>query len=198
MCFDHVELCLKVFDDTILSIGANNGGYECDDFQIKTRSRSDISACARPKYADGDSSSEPAEDITPAAIGDAEVNEVQRWLNSYYGFDIYIDGIYGSQTRAALTMAMQTELNEQFGADLDVDGICGPATRAAIQNISNGARGNYTKTLQGFLICNGYDTNGFDGIFGSGTENAVVQYQNDNGLVADGIAGPATFSSLCG
>ena len=198
MSFDHVELCLKVFDDTILSIGANNGGYECDDFQIKTRSRSDISACARPKYADGDSSSEPAEDVTPASIGDAEVNEVQRWLNSYYGFDIYIDGIYGSQTRAALTMAMQTELNEQFGADLDVDGICGPATRAAIQNISNGARGNYTKTLQGFLICNGYDTNGFDGIFGSGTENAVVQYQSDNGLVADGIAGPATFSSLCG
>ena len=198
MSFDHVELCLKVFDDTILSIGANNGGYECDDFQIKPRSRSDISACARPKYADGDSSSEPAEDVTPASIGDAEVNEVQRWLNSYYGFDIYIDGIYGSQTRAALTMAMQTELNEQFGAGLDVDGICGPATRAAIQNISNGARGNYTKTLQGFLICNGYDTNGFDGIFGSGTENAVVQYQNDNGLVADGIAGPATFSSLCG
>ena len=198
MCFEHVELCLKVFDDTILSIGANNGGIECDDFQIKTRKRSDISACCRPKYADSGAEPDPSDSVTPAAIGDAEVNEVQRWLNSYYGFDIYIDGIYGSQTRAALTMAMQTELNEQFGADLDVDGICGPATRAAIQNISNGARGNYTKTLQGFLICNGYDTNGFDGIFGSGTENAVVQYQNDNGLVADGIAGPATFSSLCG
>ena len=123
---------------------------------------------------------------------------MQTWLNSRYGFDIYIDGIYGSQTRAALTKALQTELNIQFDAGLVVDGICGPLTRAAIRNISNGARGNYTKTLQGFLICNGYGTNGFDGIFGNGTENAVVQYQSDNGLVADGIAGPATFSSLCG
>ena len=197
--FDHVEMVLKVFDDTILSVGANNGGIECDDFQTKTRSRSFISACCRPNYADGS-----AEDVgksatvTAAAIGDAEVNEVQTWLNSRYGFDIYIDGIYGSQTRAALTKALQTELNIQFDAGLVVDGICGPLTRAAIRNISNGARGNYTKTLQGFLICNGYGTNGFDGIFGNGTENAVVQYQSDNGLVADGIAGPATFSSLCG
>lgn len=196
--FDHVEMVLKVFDDTILSVGANNGGIECDDFQTKTRSRSFISACCRPNYADGS-----AEDVgesatvTAAAIGDAEVNEVQTWLNSRYGFDIYIDGIYGSQTRAALTKALQTELNIQFDAGLVVDGICGPLTRAAIRNISNGARGNYTKTLQGFLICNGYGTNGFDGIFGNGTERAVRDYQSDNGLVSDGIAGPATFSSLC-
>lgn len=198
MCFEHVELCLKVFDDTILSIGANNGGIECDDFQIKTRKRSDISACCRPKYADSGVEPDPSDSVTPAAIGDAEVNEVQRWLNSRYGFDIYIDGIYGSQTRAALTKAMQTELNTQFGAGLVVDGICGVMTKAAIRNISNGARGNYTKTLQGFLICNGYDTNGFDGIFGSGTESAVRKYQSSHGLVSDGIAGPATFSSLCG
>ena len=198
MCFEHVELCLKVFDDTILSIGANNGGIECDDFQIKTRKRSDISACCRPKYAGSGVEPDPSDSVTPAAIGDAEVNEVQRWLNSRYGFDIYIDGIYGSQTRAALTKAMQTELNTQFGAGLVVDGICGTMTKAAIRNISNGARGNYTKTLQGFLICNGYDTNGFDGIFGSGTESAVRKYQSSHGLVSDGIAGPATFSSLCG
>lgn len=198
MCFEHVEMVLKVFDDTIMSVGANNGGAECDDFQIKTRSRSDISACCRPRYADGGEETAPSDSVTPAAIGDAGVNEVQRWLNSHYGFDIYIDGIYGSQTRAALTKAMQTELNTQFGAGLVVDGVCGTMTKAAIRNISNGARGNYTKTLQGFLICNGYDTNGFDGIFGSGTESAVRKYQSSHGLVSDGIAGKATFEELTG
>jgi hypothetical protein len=197
--FEHVELCLKVFDDTILSVGANNGGLECDDFQILTRSRSYISACCRPKYADGSSDADIEEHVsTISANGDTGVREVQTWLNSYYGYDIYIDGIYGSQTRTALTMALQTELNVQFGAGLAVDGICGSCTKSAIRIVSNGACGNYTKTLQGFLICNGYDTDGFDGIFGNGTENAVKQYQQDHGLFVDGIAGKATFGELCG
>lgn len=49
--FDHVELCLAVGNTTITTGGFNNGGTECDDFQIKTRSKSNISACCRPKYA---------------------------------------------------------------------------------------------------------------------------------------------------
>lgn len=51
---DHVELCVEVYGDTIKCIGANNGGVECDDFQIKTRSKSNISCCCRPKYANSD------------------------------------------------------------------------------------------------------------------------------------------------
>ena len=196
--FDHVELCLKVMDNTILSIGANNGGYECDDFQIKTHYKSDISGCCRPKYADGDDTDVyvPVSSNT-STNGDSGVREVQTWLNSRYGLDIYIDGIYGPQTRGALTKALQTELNSQFGKNLVVDGIFGPCTKRAIRNISQGARGNYTKTLQGFLICEGYDTGGFDGIFGSATNSAVKEYQSKNGLYVDGIAGPATFGELC-
>lgn len=48
--FDHVELCVEVNSTTIKCIGANNGGAECDDFQLKTRNRSSISGCCRPKY----------------------------------------------------------------------------------------------------------------------------------------------------
>ena len=198
MRFEHVELCLKVFDDTILSIGANNGGIECDDFQIKTRKRSDISACCRPKYADSGVEPDPSDSVTPAAIGDAEVNEVQRWLNSHYGFDIYIDGIYGSQTRAALTKAMQTELNTQFGAGLVVDGIYGPKTAAAVINLRRGSQGDLVQILQGLLIGNGYDTGGLDGDFGTQTDKAVRNFQSDNGLYVDGVAGKATFEELCG
>ena len=93
---------------------------------------------------------------------------------------------------------MQSELNKQFGKGLAVDGIWGPKTRAACVNVRKGARGNITKVLQGVLICNNYDTNGFDGIFGSGTESAVRQYQAKRGISADGIAGKNTFAKLFG
>ena len=196
MCFEHVELCLKVFDDTILSIGANNGGIECDDFQIKTRSRSDISACCRPNYADG-GEEDTAATVTEAVYGDRDVYEVQQWLNSHFGFDIYIDGVYGPQTRAALVMALQTVLNRDYGADLEVDGIYGRLTREAVVNLERGAYGDYVKVLQGFLICMGYDTGGFDGIFGARTEAAVREFQYRAGLTVDGVAGKATFAALC-
>lgn len=48
---DHIELCIAVGSSTITTIGANNGGTECDDFRIKTRYKSNISCCCRPKYA---------------------------------------------------------------------------------------------------------------------------------------------------
>ena len=48
---DHIELCIAVGGSTITTIGANNGGTECDDFRIRTRYKSNISCCCRPKYA---------------------------------------------------------------------------------------------------------------------------------------------------
>ncbi|MCB1386465.1 MAG: peptidoglycan-binding protein [Nitratireductor sp.] len=35
-----------------------------------------------------------------------------------------------------------------------------------------------------------------DGIFGSGTEKALKDFQKDNGLAVDGIAGPETFTAM--
>ncbi|NJO51480.1 MAG: peptidoglycan-binding protein, partial [Leptolyngbyaceae cyanobacterium RM2_2_4] len=42
----------------------------------------------------------------------------------------------------------------------------------------------------------GYYQGPIDGNFGAGTQSAVIQLQRDNGLVADGIAGPLTLSSI--
>lgn len=193
--FDHVEMVLKVFDNTILSVGANNGGIECDDFQTKTHDRSYISACCRPKYADS-GEEDTAATTTEAVYGDKNVYEIQQWLNSHFGFDIYIDGVYGPQTRAALVMALQTVLNCDYGADLDVDGIYGRLTRKAVVNLERGAYGDYVKVLQGFLICMGYDTGGFDGDFGYMTKSSVLTFQTVRGLEVDGIAGRNTFEAL--
>ena len=62
--------------------------------------------------------------------------------------------------------------------------------------LKKGARGNITKLLQEKLVSLGYNTNGIDGIFGSGTEKAVTSFQKNNGLVVDGIVGKNTWRKL--
>lgn len=140
----------------------------------------------------------PTPKPTPEPADTPTVADVQTWLNENYNAGLEIDGIYGSLTRAALVAALQTELNRQTGADLDVDGVFGQATKAAVFNVSVGCQGNITKILQGLLLCNGYGAGGFDGIFGSGTEAAVREFQYRAGLEVDGIAGKATFEELTG
>lgn len=137
----------------------------------------------------GAPASKPSEHQSVANSG---IAEVQSWVGCT------ADGIYGPITKQYLVGMLQHELNAQFGAGLSVDGYWGPKTRAACVSVRRGARGNITKVLQGALICHGYSTNGFDGIFGGGTENAVRSYQSDHGLSADGIAGKNTFASLLG
>ncbi len=150
------------------------------------------------KYESGSSSATKIEQPTnKSTSGKAEIRTVQKWLNDNYDTGLDVDGIYGNLTKSALVKALQTELNKQCGAGLDVDGIFGWRTRAAIVNLYSGVQGNLTKTLQGLLICNGYDTNGFDSVFGTGTAHAVQQYQSDHGLYVDGIAGKDTFERLC-
>jgi len=53
-----------------------------------------------------------------------------------------------------------------------------------------GLRGEPVKRLQEKLSIEA------DGIFGSGTEKALKDYQQANGLKVDGIAGPDTFSHM--
>ncbi len=53
-----------------------------------------------------------------------------------------------------------------------------------------GSRGQQVKDLQEFL---GTDA---DGIFGKGTDTAVKEWQAANGLVADGLVGPATWDAM--
>lgn len=193
---DHVEFCVAVNDSTIKCIGANNGGNECDDFQIKTRYKSNISCCCRPKYS-STSVTTYTESSTVYKKDESSIKSVQTWLNTNYNTGLEVDGIYGPKTKAGLVKALQTELNRQRGAGLVVDGIFGPKTAAAVVILYIGAQGNMTKTLQGLLICNGYDTNGFDGVFGNGTATGVREYQEDHDLAVDGAAGRNTLSSLC-
>ncbi len=62
--------------------------------------------------------------------------------------------------------------------------------------LRRGSVSNYVLIAQDDLNTLGYRTNGLDGIFGSGTYNAVVSYQRSRGLAADGIVGCNTWRSL--
>lgn len=69
-----------------------------------------------------------------------------------------------------------------------------------VRQLSKGMDGNDVKTLQAALIANGFScgTAGADGDFGSATDAALRKFQTKYGLVADGIAGNATWSKLLG
>lgn len=64
--------------------------------------------------------------------------------------------------------------------------------------LRRGSSGSDVKKMQQSLIDAGYDvgTAGADGIYGSATEAAVRKYQQDNGLVVDGVAGNQTLGKL--
>ncbi len=59
-----------------------------------------------------------------------------------------------------------------------------------------GASGPKIIKLQEALKSKGFSPAHVDGEFGLGTEAAVIAFQNSEGLLADGIVGPATLSAL--
>lgn len=170
-------------------------------------------------------SSYPGSPLQTGSRGTA-VQTIQRQLNrirqNYPAIPAIspVDGIFGSQTRAAV-LAFQRIFN------LAQDGIVGRGTWNRLSNIyvavtrlaelggeseplpdtrpggvyRQGDRGPYVRLAQYFLrvISNYYNAVRpiqIDGIFGADTRNAVIDFQRRFGLTADGIIGPATWNSL--
>jgi len=76
-----------------------------------------------------------------------------------------------------------------------------PATPRCVNTCSQrvlkqGSSGVCVKTLQNLLIARGFNPGPVDGKFGSSVKRAVVCAQGANGLVTDGIVGPATWGAL--
>jgi len=64
--------------------------------------------------------------------------------------------------------------------------------------LRHGDKGEAVRSLQAKLTNRGYDVGRNDGDFGDSTERGVRDFQRDNGLIADGVAGPATMRALNG
>ena len=98
------------------------------------------------------------------------------------------DGEFGPNTEKALKDWQTTN-------GLTADGIAGPDTFMTmglyeLVLLKQGTRGNAVKKLQEKLAVTA------DGQFGAGTEKALRDYQQKNGLAADGLAGPATLAQM--
>ncbi len=59
-----------------------------------------------------------------------------------------------------------------------------------------GSVGEEVTKIQQKLKTDGYYTGAIDGIYGTGTKNAVSKFQRDRGLSVDGIAGKQTLEAL--
>lgn len=144
------------------------------------------------KRLEGQSTSTP----TTSTSGDETIKYIQNKLNARYNTSLNVDGIFGPLTKKAMVKGLQIELNTQCGARLNIDGIFGSLTKSACPNVKQGMRGNITWLIQARLYTLGFNTNGVDGIYGSGTKNAVAKYQSSVNIASDGICGKNTFEKL--
>jgi len=120
-----------------------------------------------------------------------DVKELQTLLDDN-GFWTYhtITDYFGDITETAVK-------NFQTSKKITVDGIVGDTTYTYLLNgvknnimLKKGDTGSEVKEVQQMLGITA------DGIFGSGTEYSVMQFQARNELTADGIVGPKTYEKL--
>ncbi len=70
------------------------------------------------------------------------------------------------------------------------------AQSAAAVTYKRGSSGSVVSQIQTKLKSWGYYSYEIDGVYGSRTETAVKSFQKRNGLVVDGMAGPATLAAM--
>ncbi len=100
---------------------------------------------------------------------------------------IYVDGIYGPQSRGALRTALAGSSPAPAPA---------PSGSAPAANLRLGSRGASVKQLQAALAKVGYSPGPIDGIFGRQTQAALTRFQSRYGLIADGTYGPQSRAGL--
>jgi peptidoglycan L-alanyl-D-glutamate endopeptidase CwlK len=65
-----------------------------------------------------------------------------------------------------------------------------------IMMLQRGSKGPAVVQLQERLNELGFNVGDADGVFGSATESALIDFQNSKGLTSDGVAGPNTLDAL--
>ncbi len=135
-----------------------------------------------------------------------KVETLQRRLIELGWLSGSVTGTYDELTAAAVS-AFQKKTK-----DLWEDGIAGPDTLRALyssnaargsnpvssstETLEFGSEGSEVKKLQQKLKDLGYLSGSADGKFGVATQAAVIAFQKNNNLTADGKAGVATLSKL--
>jgi len=132
----------------------------------------------------------------------SSVSEMQERLIALGYLDGQADGVFGLATKAAIV-----QFQRENG--LVRDGIAGSKTLTALYSddatdntidtsttLIKGTVSNTVRKMQERLIAMGYLTGDADGIFGVATSLALIEFQKDMSLTADGIAGALTLAAL--
>lgn len=137
--FDHVELCIAVGSTTIITIGVNNGGTECDDFQQKTRNKSDISACCRPKYSNSTSTTTNMEDEEMIKYGltNNAIWSYKQHLRTLKAMGVITTSVDNNGGFGNGTLNATKEI--QKAAGITIDGLVGPDTIKAVYTLETKA-----------------------------------------------------------
>lgn len=126
------------------------------------------------------------------------VRELQERLKKLGFYPGVVDGIFGPVTEQAVKMF-------QISAGITADGIAGPQTFKALDGFEKrpaepvlryGNTGQYVAILQKRLKKLGFDPGMVDGVFGTKTLKAVVEFQKSRRIPADGVVGPITWAEL--
>jgi peptidoglycan hydrolase-like protein with peptidoglycan-binding domain len=133
--------------------------------------------------------------FTTGAHGPA-VQAVQQELTRLHDYSGALDGIYGPETAAAVTLFEQK-------SGLTQDGTAGPSVLGRIVAdvaqsapvLQEGAQGPAVSDLQGLLQADGVQVS-VDGDFGPATQSAVQHLQSERGFATDGIVGTETWQAL--
>ncbi|MGL4849845.1 MAG: N-acetylmuramoyl-L-alanine amidase [Clostridium sp.] len=91
---------------------------------------------------------------------------------------------------------LQKELNRSFNGNLTVDGLAGAKTSDACPTLSIGNKGKIVQLIQIKLNSLKFNCGVVDGVFGASTKTAIIAFQSNKGLTADGIMGDKTWSKL--
>lgn len=102
----------------------------------------------------------------------------------------------GGKVLAGLVKRRREEAELLEHGDYAIGGTLGLTDSLADGILVRGERGAPVEALQRQLAALGFYDQPVDGIFGFGTEAAVIEFQRSRGLTVDGWAGPKTLAAL--
>ncbi len=168
------------------------------------------SGSAQPKYVSATDNSDGYLLLKQGAVG-LEVRKLQGRLAELGYYAGGVDGIYSEATTDAVKAFQRNN-------GLSGDGQAGAQTQTKLysasaryanhpvatadpeqaRSLSLGMTGNDVYALQQRLIDLRYLSGVADGVFGVETQQALIDFQKNNGLTADGNAGASTLKKLAG